>query len=602
MLQKISEHVYRFRDTCNVYVLCDGREAVLIDFGSGDVLDHLPAVGVERVAGVLMTHHHRDQGQGLARAAEKGIRIFVPHAEQELFHSVNEHWQAREVYNNYNVRQDRFSILESVPVAGTLKDYAAYTFGSIGVRVLPTPGHTAGSVTLLARLDGKHIAFSGDLMAAPGKVWSMAATQWTYNGAEGAAYSVLSLQSLKEVNPDWILPSHGEPITEPSRAADLLIGRLQRLLELRGQYAHLADWRERPYEPITPHLLRNRTCMANSYVVLSQSGKALLIDYGYDFNAGLAAGPDRSARRPWLYSVEALKRQYGVRKIDVVMPTHYHDDHVAGFNLLRDVEGAEVWAAENFADLLEHPSRYDVPCLWYDPIPVDRRLPIGRPIRWEEYEFTLYEQPGHTLYAVAISFEADGKRVLAIGDQQGNDDHLWNYVYKNRFRIGDYVQSAELYSKLGPDLIISGHWEPLWVQPGYLEMLKKNGEALEALHKELLPLDDIDLGAEGFCAWIRPYQITAKSGETVNLQVEVINPFGHEAEIALSFIVPRGWEADRRGISMPMQPHAAAAVDFSVRIPAGITARRARVAVDVTAGHIRLGQQADALITVKPPQ
>src|SRR5439155_10321144 len=109
----------------------------------------------------------------------------------------------------------------------------------------------------------------------------------------------------------------------------------------------------------------------------------------------------------------------------------------------------------------EHPSTYDLPCLWYDPIPVDRVLPLNRAIQWEEYTLTLYEQPGHTLYAVAIAFEVDGKRVLAIGDQyQGPGGYQWNYVYENRFQMGDYRRSAELYKQINPDVILSGHSEP----------------------------------------------------------------------------------------------------------------------------------------------
>src|SRR5918992_5491186 len=68
--ESISPDVFRFRDTCNVYVLRSGRAAVLIDFGSGAVLDHLAELGVDRVTDALVTHHHRDQVQGLERAAK----------------------------------------------------------------------------------------------------------------------------------------------------------------------------------------------------------------------------------------------------------------------------------------------------------------------------------------------------------------------------------------------------------------------------------------------------------------------------------------------------------------------------------------------------
>src|ERR687897_900883 len=110
--------VSRFRDTCNVYVLRTGREAVLVDFGSGAVLDHLEELGVDRVTDVLVTHHHRDQVQGLARAVEAEARIWVPPLELELIAGASAHWEGRQLENDYDLRQDKFSLLESVPVTG----------------------------------------------------------------------------------------------------------------------------------------------------------------------------------------------------------------------------------------------------------------------------------------------------------------------------------------------------------------------------------------------------------------------------------------------------------------------------------------------------
>ena len=122
VVERVLDNLFLIHDTCNVYVLRFGRQAVAIDFGAGDVLDHFEALGIDRITDVLMTHHHRDQAQGLDRAVAAGIRIWVPHTEQELFHSADAHWQARELFNNYNMRQDRFSLLHSVPGSGTLDD------------------------------------------------------------------------------------------------------------------------------------------------------------------------------------------------------------------------------------------------------------------------------------------------------------------------------------------------------------------------------------------------------------------------------------------------------------------------------------------------
>jgi glyoxylase-like metal-dependent hydrolase (beta-lactamase superfamily II) len=598
-VEQVVEGVQRVRDTCNVYVLRSGREATLIDFGSGLVLDRLEELGVDRVTDVLVTHHHRDQVQGLSRAVAAGARIWVPPVEQDLVAGIDERWQARQLDNDYDLRQDRFSLLESVPIAGTVAEYRTRRYGAIDVLALPTPGHTIGSVTYLVEAGGRRLAFSGDLIYGEGKVWSLAATQWSYTGMEGAAMTHVSCGVLASQRPDVVLPSHGEPIEEPERALRLVRDRLQELVDLRREKPWDLDaWLERPFDPVTPHLLRNRTCMAHSYVLLSESGAALLFDYGYDLCTGTPAVSDRASRRPLLASLDALRRDHGVERIEVALPTHYHDDHVAGINLLREVEATEVWAPANVAPVLAEPHRFDVPCLWFEPVPVDRTLPLGETFRWHEYELTVHPLPGHTLYAAAISFEVDGKRVLARGDQESNEGgrDVANYYYRNRFRIDDYAASAELYRTVRPDLIVSGHWFPREVTDGYLEQLLEDGRRLAELHRELLPLAEVDLGAEGFAARIEPYRSTVEPGGEVALDVTVRNPFDRAASAVVRLAVPDGWqEPAAQEVALP--PLAEASLRFSVA--AGERpARRARVAADVTVGGRLLGQQAEALVDV----
>lgn len=601
-ITSIAAGLLRFTDTCNVYALLNQEAAVLIDFGSGEVLGQLADLDGRRVTDVLMTHHHRDQGQGLKLANQAGIRVWVPHTEQELFCGVEAHWQSRELRNNYNVRQDRFSLLNSVAIQGTLHDYARVEIGGRFFEVIPTPGHTTGSISLLTEIDGLKVAFTGDLIAAPGKVWSLAATQWTYNGAEGIAATIASLIDLKRRCPDMLLPSHGEPILEPGPAIDLLVERLTQMLTAREQYAWLFPNLKQPYEMITPHLFRNRTSVATSYVLRSDSGKALLIDYGYDFMTGMPAGSDRASRRPWLYTLDYLKRHYGVQQIDAAIATHYHDDHVAGFNLLREVEGAQIWAAENYANILQRPSRYNLPCLWYDPIPVDRVLPLCQPVAWQEYELTLYPLPGHTRYAVAIAFQVDGYQALATGDQYQDDGgYRWNYVYQNHFGIEDYRRSAELYRELHPELILSGHWQPMWVKPGHFERLITGAQKLERLHRELLPLQEVGPGGEGADIRFEPYQTAGCPGEILEFDLWVHNPFEQFKAAHLALVVPQGWSAVPEEASLSLKAGMEQVLQFRVQIPAGQPGGNYRLAVDVTLDERRLGQQAEALVNVSWP-
>ena len=65
-------------------------------------------------------------------------------------------------------------------MAGGVAEYRTRAYGAVEAYALPTPGHTAGSVTYLLERGGRRLAFCGDLVHGDGKVWSLAATQWSY--------------------------------------------------------------------------------------------------------------------------------------------------------------------------------------------------------------------------------------------------------------------------------------------------------------------------------------------------------------------------------------------------------------------------------------
>src|SRR5437879_3613747 len=109
-LTALSPNVYVLRDACNVYVLKDGNRAVLIDFGSGHVLNLLGQIGVTKVDAILHTHHHRDQCQGDARAVAERIPIHVPALERHLFEDAENFWRNRRVFHLYYVANDFFTI------------------------------------------------------------------------------------------------------------------------------------------------------------------------------------------------------------------------------------------------------------------------------------------------------------------------------------------------------------------------------------------------------------------------------------------------------------------------------------------------------------
>jgi glyoxylase-like metal-dependent hydrolase (beta-lactamase superfamily II) len=200
-LKPVTDNLFLFEDTCNVYVIRRGRQALLLDFGSGHVLEHLEDIGVDEVAAILHTHHHRDQAQGDHRAAATGIPIHVPQHERHLFDQVETFWTTKQLYDMYNVRNTYFTLTASVPVAGVLEDWSRFDWRDVSLEVIPTPGHTVGSITLRGKIDGVEVAFVGDLLFSPGKVQTLFDMQYSYGAMDGVESAILSLNLLEDRGP-----------------------------------------------------------------------------------------------------------------------------------------------------------------------------------------------------------------------------------------------------------------------------------------------------------------------------------------------------------------------------------------------------------------
>ena len=60
-------------------------------------------------------------------------------------------------------------------------------------------------------------------------------------------------------------------------------------------------------------------------------------------------------------SLEAMRKQYGLKAIDAVVVSHMHGDHFLQAPHLREKWGAKIWALENMVEKMEHPERFDYP-------------------------------------------------------------------------------------------------------------------------------------------------------------------------------------------------------------------------------------------------
>jgi len=127
------------------------------------------------------------------------------------------------------------------------------------------------------------------------------------------------------------------------------------------------------------------------------------------------------------------------------------------------------------------------------------------------------------------------------------------------------------------------------------EQIDRDAQRLATLHDELLA--EGGFGERGFGARIEPYRADVAAGQPLGLTVTVLNPFAHEADVAVALVLPAGWQAERSSASATAAARGTVELRFDVEA-AGEPVRRARIGVELTVDGVPFGQQAEALVDV----
>jgi len=607
-IRRLSESLFVLEDTCNVYLVRDGSRAVLVDFGSGRILDHLAGLGVDHVDWVLHTHHHRDQCQGDFRAVERRIPIAVPAHERHLFADAESFWRNRRVFHLYYVRNDFNTLTEDVPVAAVLRDYETFRWNGRDVFVLPTPGHTLGSVSLLMDVDGHRTAFTGDLMHSPGKLVNLWDTQVNYGGAEGIDLGAYSLARLREAKPALVCPSHGEPMPDPDAAIAATVDRLTEYY--RFQTGDDPSVGFRGYA-VSPHLVAHHLTTSSFYAILSKSGKAMFVDYGsaswthFESFERATAVTDRI--RFVEHSIDDLESRFGMKSVDVAMPSHMHDDHLNGFPHLVRNHGTRIWCYENMVDILQRPRGHNLGCILGEPIEVARSFRNGERFQWEEYDFEVTHSPGHTEYQMALFVTIDGARVAFTGDAffPPDDPHAGvlrhNLIFRNRVESDSHLKSIRNLIEHEPTLIAPGHGKPFAASRGELLATEQKMRRQDELFRGIVADPDVNFGLDPSWCSLYPYQMQLGPGASAEAELRVRNHRDRPMQIEAALVGPGEWAVEPDVVRLVVPPRSMSAQAFRIRIPAGWrpASPRLAIAADVVSDGRYLGQITEAVVEVE---
>jgi glyoxylase-like metal-dependent hydrolase (beta-lactamase superfamily II) len=180
----------------SAYLLVRGGEAVVVDTGvagSGSrILATLQDIGLgwDAVAHVILTHHHSDHQGSLTEILEAASAAAA-------------HAGAADVP----------SITSPRPVTAVADGDEVF-----GLRIVTTPGHTAGSISVFDPVAG--IVVAGDALRTEGGRPTLPGAQFTVDMDE-ARRSVVKLGGLTF---ETLLPGHGEPIESGAGALVAQLG------------------------------------------------------------------------------------------------------------------------------------------------------------------------------------------------------------------------------------------------------------------------------------------------------------------------------------------------------------------------------------------
>jgi len=555
-MREILPDLFLFEDSCNVYVIRRGDRAIAIDFGTGRVLDELGAIGVSGLDWIINTHHHRDQCEGDHLAVAAGTKLAVPEWEAHYFLEAEHFWGRRSIFHLYVMRTNYFTLRESVPVERMLQDYTTLTWKDVTLEVCPAPGHTRGQIALVWDRGGQKVAFVGDMIRDDGQAETIYDLQVNYGGWEGMQESINAMNYLRGFSPAVLFPSHGDAVTSPGTAMDKLTAAMRAWMTFYGSTVPnpQPDTTKAVLAPVIPDVYFSQYTNANHYVVLSKSGKALFVDYGPNYGVGLMPVQTHAdeSNRFTPHSLPEL-RAMGMKKVDVAMPSHLHDDHITGFHYLVRKEGTRIWCYENMVNVLEHPSSEVVGCTVPVPVKVDRAIADNEEVKWEEFTIRVRYTPGHAQHHNTIMLEHKGQRVAFTGDnifgaggQKDGKGRLrlnWNLIPLNRNQPDDHLKTAEILLDFEPEIICPGHGGPYPVGHDDLVAFRDNVAQIPAKFQALVGDRNVNRAMDYYWARVFPYEQPIEANKLFTATVRIRNYEKTSVNGTLTAALPKGWSA-----------------------------------------------------------
>jgi glyoxylase-like metal-dependent hydrolase (beta-lactamase superfamily II) len=306
------------------------------------------------------------------------------------------------------------------------------------------------------------------------------------------------------------------------------------------------------------------------------------------------------------HTIPELKAHYGLKSVDVAMPSHMHDDHLNGFPHLARHYGTKIWCYENMVDILQNPRGNNLGCVLAEPIKVDRSFRNGETFKWEEFEFTVYHSPGHTEFQMAMFVTVDGARVAFTGDnlfptRSGAPYQLrHNLIFRNWVENDSHLKSMRTILEHEPTIFAPGHGKPFTSNKTDLEDLKRRLEVQRDYFQSVIADPDCNFGLNPR-ARLYPYQPLVKTGSSTPMELRIRNYRLTPMQVEAALVLPPGWKASPEFLNFTVAPNEHGGAGFTLTLPEDWDRSKPRVAMaaDLVVNGQYLGQIGEAVVDIQ---
>lgn len=579
-----------------------------------------PRKNAAAVDSVLFTHHRRDviwAGRGLVK---RGAKAIVPEKERSYFETPEKHWDDFiKIRLKDTAQQSTKMNTQPIVVARGVKEGDRVSWNGIEFQVLETPGFTRDAVSYLATIDGRKIAFTGDVIYGDGQIFDLysfqdripAAKIGGYHGYGSRLAPLLdSLRKLAAAKPDLIVPARGPVIRDAQGAIKRLITRIEKLyrnyLSTNALYWYFKEDRMRAcaerilgagakfelmpysYHEELPEWVMNT---GTTRIILSESGSAFLLDCG---------------SQRYIDYVKDLMKQGLVRKVEGLFVTHYHGDHTHYVQRAAEEFDCPVYSTVEYEDILERPEAWHMPAGTPFAIKEVIGKKDGAKMKWHEYEFTFRFFPGQTLLHGALLVRKPGaKPIFFVGDAftpSGMDDYCVlnrNLLHEDTGYLRCFRLIREYKQQLGEVYLMNEHVPYIFTYtPKQLDYLEDRYRERIKMLAKLCPWDDPNYGVDEQWAWYYPYGVDTEPGKVLEFEFRLYNHSPKDRVFTVTPKMPEGFSRVGGRKRIKVAAGKEVALPIKIQVSNGVKDGAHIITADVSSDGIALRDWSEAIVTV----